>query len=181
MAGVSDKENKKVAKNWIIELDPKSVLDIGAGQGTYSKLAKQKGQYWHALEIFYPYVRMYKLAKKYHRITIGDARYMDYDKLSVFQGWHLIIAADMLEHMTKEDAKLLIYELSKHCKHLLICFPVEHQEQHAGDEGNDYETHIDHWTADEMEMYLNSVAELPIVKSLVGNVLAYYLVKGKLE
>lgn len=180
MAGVSDTENKDVVRGWIDDLDARSILDIGAGQGTYAKLAKKDGQHWEALEVFAPYIKEYDLPSLYENIYVGDARYMDYLKMSDYIGWHLIIAADMLEHMKREEAKNLIYELSKHCKHLLICFPVEHQEQHAGEEGNEFETHVDHWTYDEMKMYLEHVAELKIEKDLVGDVLAYFLVKGKI-
>lgn len=179
MAGVSDNENKQVAKSWIDDLDPISVLDIGAGMGTYSMLARQEHQHWTALEVFYPYVSQYALLDKYDHVIIGDARYMDYDKLSGgnVEGWELIIAADMLEHMAKHDAQALIQELLKYSRHLLICFPVEHQEQHAGEEGNDFETHIDHWTFDEMQDFLNSL-ERHIVNSIKGDVLAYFLVSG---
>lgn len=174
MAGVSDTENKDVVKQWIEDLEPAKVLDIGAGQGTYSKLARVDDghSHWAALEVFYPYVNQYELWQYYDEIHIGDARIIDYDKLGDFD---LIIAADMLEHMNKGDAKELIDELLDHCKQLLICFPVEHQEQHAGDEGNDFETHVDHWTAAEMDDFLDSQI---VNNRLVGNVLAYYLVEG---
>lgn len=194
MAGVSDNENKETIKEWIDALNPLNVLDIGAGSGTYAKLAKSGEQQWTALEVFAPYVKMFDLNSLYGHIYIGDARYTDYSVLpsrlllsprqsaGLQGGWgySLIIAADMLEHMPKDDAKLLIERLRKHCRHLLLCFPVEHQEQHAGDEGNDFETHIDHWTYDEMDMYLNHVIGVPVEKQLVGDVLAYFLVKGEL-
>lgn len=176
MAGVSDNENKQIAKAWIDDLDPSRVLDIGCGVGTYSMLAKQEHQHWTGLEVFYPYVTQYALNDKYDRIVIGDARYIDYYKLrSVGVFFDLIIAADMLEHMTKDQAKELISDLLTHCRHLLICFPVEHQEQHAGDEGNDFETHVDHWQYDEMMQFLE---HKHIVNSIKGDVLAYFLVKG---
>lgn len=199
MAGVSDNENKEVIKDWIHEIDNDGavqthVLDIGAGTGTYSKLAKREGEVWTALEVFYPYVNMFGLHDLYESVIIGDARYINYSILprnyllstnskkgyEGGYGWDLIIAADMLEHMTREDAKNLIQKLTNHCRRLLICFPVEHQEQHAGEEGNDFETHVDHWTFDEMDMYLRYVMQVKVEKSLVGDVLAYFMVRGKL-
>ena len=170
------------------------MLDIGAGSGTYAKLAKSSNQQWTALEVFAPYVNTFNLNDLYEYIYIGDARYIDYGVLPsrlllvprqsahLHGGWgySLIIAADMLEHMPKDDAKLLIDRLRKYCRHLLLCFPVEHQEQHAGEEGNDFETHVDHWTYDEMDMYLSHVIGVPVDKQLVGDVLAYFLIKGDL-
>lgn len=179
MAGVSDNENKAIAKEWIEALSVGRVLDVGAGMGTYALLAKQANQHWTALEVFYPYVKMFGLNELYDEVFIGDARYMNYDKISHSIGWDLIIAADMLEHMSRDDAKQLIYDFSEQCKHLLICFPVEHHDQHAGEEGNDFETHVDHWTYDEMKMYLESDAGLSIEKSIHGAVLAYFLVRGR--
>lgn len=179
MAGVSDTENKEIAKQWIQQLKGGGrILDIGAGSGTYAKLAKREGETWCALEVFAPYVEMFNLKDWYDEIYIGDARYIDFQKLGHYVGYKLIIAADMLEHMEKEEAKQLIYNLSKHTKWLLICFPVQHMEQHAGDEGNEFETHVDHWTYDEMDMYLNYVAKLPVENKIKGEVLAYFLVKG---
>jgi hypothetical protein len=83
----------------------------------------------------------------------------------------------MLEHMKKEEAKSLINDLLKHSKHLLICFPVVHHDQHAGDEGNDYETHVDHWDDEEMTEFLS---DREIVHHAVGWVSAYFMVKGEL-
>ena len=182
MAGVSDNENKQIAKQWIDELDPNTVLDIGAGIGTYSMLARQEHQHWSALEVFFPYVKQYALMDKYEHVFIGDARFMDYDRLLNYARascFELIIAADMLEHMRKEEAQLLIARLLTHCRHLLICFPVEHQEQHAGEEGNDFETHVDHWHFDEMNGFLNDLDGAEVIHSLKGDVLAYFLVRGE--
>lgn len=183
MAGVSDTENKEIAKRWITDLQPARVLDIGAGQGTYSMLmeheAELDGQHWTALEVFAPYVEMFDLKSKYDQIVISDARFVDFSKLNGGQKYDLTIAADMLEHMEKHEAKTLISDLLDHSHYLLICFPVEHQEQHAGDEGNQFETHVDHWTFDEMREFLNFTAGPEYVSDYaVGNVLAYFLVES---
>ena len=174
MAGVSDNENKDVAVSWIKDLKPKRVLDIGAGMGIYAIMAKEPGQHWAALEVFAPYVNMFNLRSRYEEIFIADARYTDFDKLGTFD---LTIAADMLEHMSKGDAKILLNTIFEHSKYALICFPIEHQDQHAGFEGNDFETHIDHWEYDEMQEF---VADRHIVNSIKGDVLAYFLVRGDL-
>ena len=166
MAGVSDFENKHIIRQWLLdhEDDFKTVLDIGAGVGTYSLMGRMPSQHWTALEVFEPYVEMFNLENKYNEVIVEDARtheYKDYD---------LIIAADMIEHMEKEDAKTLIKKLIEHSKTLLICFPVIHHDQHAGAEGNDFETHVDHWDVEEMDDFL---ADNDFT-SIVGEVCAYY-------
>lgn len=172
MSGVSDNENKELAANWIKEAKPYSVLDIGAGMGIYSIMAKQKGQHWTAIEVFAPYINMFNLRSRYDEIIVTDARYANYEKIGNFD---LIIVADMLEHMTKDESSELVMTLLQYCHNLLICFPIIHHEQHAGLEGNDFETHIDHWTEDEMRELLKN---RQIEHEMIGEVLAYFFVRG---
>ena len=172
MSGVSDSENKELAVKWIKELKPKTVLDIGCGMGIYNILSKVKGQHWTGLEAFAPYIEMFNLYSRYEEIIIADARYVNYDKVGDFD---LSITADVLEHMFKHEAKQLIIDLLEHSKYLLISIPVEHQEQQAGYENNKFETHIDHWTYEEMKEFLKGKE---ITHEVKGNVLAYFMVKG---
>ena len=174
MAGVSERENKHLVRDWIDKLNPESVLDIGAGVGTYAIMCWRPEQYWVALEVFEPYVEMFNLGGKYDEVWIDDARTAVYSR-----GFELIIAADMLEHMHKQEAKDLILKLLSHCKYLLICFPVIHNDQCAGDEGNIYEAHIDHWDVTEMNEYLDNIGHGDF-DSITGKVCAYYFVKGDL-
>lgn len=171
MAGVSDRENKHVARQWIEDLRLNTVLDLGAGVGTYSIMCWKPGQHWTALEVFEPYVEMFNLWGKYDHVIVADAR------KAVYEDYDLIIAADMLEHMQKDEAKELLKTLFAHARHVLICFPVIHHDQHAGAEGNDYETHIDHWTDEEMVSFLEG---REICNRVVGEVSAYYMVRGDL-
>lgn len=163
-------ENKNTVKEWIDELSPLKVLDIGAGEGTYSDLAR-KNEWW-AIEAYYPYVKQFNLESKYDKVIIGDARYIDYKKLPKFD---LIIAADFLEHMKTDQAKTLIQELLTRTDHLLICFPVQHLDQH--DPNNPFENHVDHWRFDEMVDFLRDI-NATVSKSINGEILAYLLVKG---
>lgn len=177
MAGVSELENKQLVREWIVNLNPDRVLDIGAGVGTYAILAKHPNQHWTAIEVFAPYVEMFNLNGKYDQVVVGDARFIDYNKLrQVGQFYDLIIAADMLEHMPKQDAKDLLELLFTQGKYVLICFPVVHNDQHAGTEGNDFEAHIDHWDYDEMRDFLGG----RMVKNVLGDICAYFLAKGAL-
>lgn len=172
MAGVSERENKHVVRDYVDSLKPKTVLDIGAGVGTYSIMCYRPGQYWVALEVFEPYVEMFNLHGKYDEVWIDDARE------AVYHDFELIIAADMLEHMKKQEAKDLVNKLLKHCEKLILCFPVVHNDQHAGDEGNVYETHVDHWTAQEMQEFLDSNGRISL--SVVGDICAYFFIEGDL-
>lgn len=176
MAGISSPENKREVMTWFDEVPIHSVLDVGAGQGIWSILLRQPEQFWTALEVFYPYAKMFDLRDKYQSIYIADARYVDWNKIG--GGWDLTILADILEHMRKTEARDVITELVTRSHFLLISVPVQHNHQHAGDEGNDFETHIDHWTAEEMDKFLEQFKETHLVRRrLVGDVSAYYLVE----
>lgn len=168
---VSSEENKDIAKKWIDDLHAKRVLDVGVGQGTYADLARTPEQHWYGIEAYYPYVEQFNLEGKYDEVIIGDARYINYTKLGLFD---LIICGDMLEHLTKDGSKELIQTFLTSCKHLLLCFPVLHLDQH--DDMNPFEEHIDHWGYREMKDYLGDRVE----DSIEGEILAYFKVKGNL-
>lgn len=177
MAGISTVENKREVMGWIDELeDINRVLDVGAGQGIWSILLRQPEQYWTAIEVFYPYAKMFDLREKYDQIFVTDVRYVDFMKIGMW--WDLTILADVLEHMLKEQAKDVITELLTRSKYLLISVPVQHNSQHAGDEGNDFETHLDHWTDAEMGKFIGEFHEThQVINHVVGEISAYYLVK----
>lgn len=170
----SDSENKEIAKGWYEKIKPRTVLDIGCGAGTYSDLMRTPDAHWTGLEVFYPYVDKFDLNSKYDRVIIGDARYIDYRSIgSIF---NLIIAGDFIEHMPKDDAKMVIHKLVANGHNVIICFPVLHLDQEAY-EGNDFEHHIDHWAYDEMMNFLN-MSGYGVVDSVDGEILAYFWVSA---
>lgn len=173
MAGVSDIENKHIIREWLIKERRtfKRVLDIGAGCGTYAIMGRFPEQHWTAIEVFEPYVDMFNLRGKYDDVFIDDIR-----ESNLLDDYNLIIAADMLEHMKKQEAKDVIAKLLPHCDQLLISIPVVHNDQEAGPEGNEYEKHVDHWHAEEMRLLLGN----RLISETVGSVCAYFLANGDL-
>lgn len=173
MAGVSDIENKHVIRDWLIKnrREFKRVLDIGAGVGTYALMGRFPEQHWTAIEVFEPYVDMFNLRGKYDDVFVDDIR-----ESNLLDDYNLIIAADMLEHMHKEEAKAVIGNLLRHTEQLLISVPVVHNDQEPGPEGNEYERHIDHWHPEEMRLLLKD----RIISEITGDVVAYFLVQGDL-
>ena len=168
---VSSEENKDIAKKWIDDLHAKRVLDVGVGQGTYADLARTPEQHWYGIEAYYPYVEQFNLEGKYDEVIIGDARYINYTKLGLFD---LIIIGDCVEHMEKQDSHELLLELLKHTKYLLVSFPVLHLDQH--DDSNPFEEHIGHYGYIEMQQFMSG----KIVKSIEGDILAYFLISDEL-
>ncbi len=173
MAGVSDMENKHVIRQWLIDnrREFKKVLDIGAGVGTYALMGRFPDQHWTAVEVFEPYVDMFNLNGKYDAVFVDDIR-----TANIVDDFNLIIAADMLEHMTKDEAKAVIANLLTHCEQLFISVPVQHHDQEPGPEGNQYERHVDHWHPEEMRLLLKN----RLISETIGEVCAYFLADGDL-
>lgn len=163
----SDQENKDVVIRWYEQIKPRSVLDIGAGEGTYSKLIKHKhGAYWTALEAWSPYVKRYNLHSKYDDVIVADARYVDYGLINA----DMVIAGDVLEHMTKAEARRCIDRFKQYSNSIIISIPLLHLDQDAY-KGNWFETHVDHWGYEEMCSYLGGGLQ----ESIKGPTLGYFL------
>lgn len=164
---VSDQENKDVVIRWYKAIKPRSVLDIGAGAGTYAKLIADKaGAHWTALEVWTPYIKRYKLADKYDQVIVADARYLDYSLIKP----DMVIAGDVLEHMTKAEAQSVIDRFKEHANSIIICVPLVHLDQSAY-MGNWFEEHKDHWTYEDMCSYLGGGLQ----ESVKGETLGYFL------
>lgn len=168
---VSDKENKHIVKEWIDQLDPSVVIDIGPGAGTYSMLARQPHQKWYGIEVYYPYVTHYELYSKYEDIIVADARYVDY---SLLPRPNLVIVGDCIEHMNEADGKRMIKQFTELADYVLISVPMLHLDQGTV-EGNIYETHIHHWSDESMKQYLDTIG-VTLVETVKGEILGYYLV-----
>lgn len=167
----SSKEGKNVIRNWAAEHSDliNTVLDIGAGNGTYIHLLKIKRKTlahatWIAIEAWEPYVSEYELKTKYHKVIIQDVRTINWQDIGPID---LAILGDVLEHMTKEEAKTLINELFKFTKYAVISIPIVYSPQ--GEEfGNPFEVHVkDDWThAEVMETFEKYLKKFVVEKTI---------------
>ena len=145
--GTSHPETKPWILDKIREYKPKSILDVGAGSGTYADLLKDNGYTRatiDAVEVWEPYVKEFNLNSKYRRVYQTDIR--DFDQ------YHhdLVIFGDILEHMSIDDALNVWETASIYCAHAVISIPIIHYHQHAIN-GNPYEEHIkDDWSHQEV-------------------------------
>lgn len=149
----SDIRGKDTSVSWIKQkTDIKTILDVGAGIGTYSILCKETNKIltdakWIAIEAWEPYIQEYKLKEKYNELYNEDARYCDWQK---FGNIDLVIFGDVLEHMSKEDAQFLVDKALQHSKYVLISIPIKYMPQGA-EYGNPFEIHVkDNWTHEEV-------------------------------
>ena len=142
--------------NKVIELKPQSVLDIGCGFGSNGMLFRAytdvwRGNYfgWKAridgVEIFDKYISELQRTI-YDNIYIGDILKL-VDELGYYD---LIYLGDVIEHISKEDGKVLFEKLKKKARTLVIATPVKVLPQEDV-YGNENERHISQWEAKDFE------------------------------
>jgi SAM-dependent methyltransferase len=155
------------------------VLDIGAGAGTYSKLIKDEHQIcqdaeWIAIEAWEPYIKQFDLENLYNRVVLCDARKLDWNNLGKFD---VAIAGDVLEHMTKEEAVVLVNEILENCGTLIISIPIRYMPQ-DDIEGNPFEIHVKpDWSHDEVVDTWKDVLKNHWRKSVKSKIGVYWLSK----
>lgn len=128
----------------IRQIQPKSILDVGAGAGTLETIVRNDAKSTATLdcvEVWEPYISRFNLETKYNSVFNIDAR--------LFNKWDydLVIFGDVLEHMTEAEAKDLWHKAARNCKYAIITIPIIHFPQ-GEEEGNPYEAHcVDDWNA----------------------------------
>lgn len=154
--GFSDPTNKPWTQQKIAELNPKTVLDVGAGQGVYLDLIRESlggSVIVNAVEVWQPYIDQFNLINRYDRLYAMDVRQMenfDYD---------LVILGDILEHMSEIEAIKLWDKISKQAKYAIISIPIIHYHQDAIN-GNPYEVHVEEdWNTEKVLEKFHSIIE----------------------
>lgn len=154
--GFSDPTNKPWTQQKIVELNPKTVLDVGAGQGVYLNLIRESlgdKVIVSAVEVWQPYIDQFNLENRYdylYPIDVKDMISFDYD---------LVILGDVLEHMPEQDALSLWDRISKEARYAIISIPIIHYHQDAIN-GNPYEVHVEEdWSTSRVLEKFHSIIE----------------------
>lgn len=149
----------------IMILDPRSVLDVGAGFGKYGILCREYLELWDGrqeysnfkrridgVEAFEPYItELHKYA--YDNVYADDIRDL-VDKLDF--SYDLVLLIDVLEHFKKAEGELLLQKLLGRNLGILISTPKKPSEQKNAF-GNDYEAHKSKWTRKDISTLLNNM------------------------
>lgn len=141
----------------ILQVRPRTVLDIGCGCGLFGLLAREytdidkrrlHKEAWEAridaIEVFPEYITsVHDWA--YDRVFIGDAL----EVLPDLDPYDLVICTDVLEHFSFADGSRLLDIIRGKAAHAVISTPAKWIPQ-KGVFGNEYETHRHHWKGEEL-------------------------------
>lgn len=127
-------------------------LDVGVGLATYPKMFRERlppACEFVGVEIWAPYVKEFALDYWYDSLIIGDARSLNWSSVPPS---NIVLLGDVLEHMTRLEAVVLVEKASLHADFVIISIPLGNHPQGA-ECGNPWETHVaENWTADELHI-----------------------------
>lgn len=167
----SSREGKDIIIEWAKLCPANTILDIGAGSGTYRKLFLKNNLFvntqWIAVEAWSPYIDEFNLNALYNKVINDDVRNVNIDNLGPID---ITFMGDVLEHITKEESIKLVDSVMKISKHAVISIPIidwPQNERH----GNPFEKHVkDDWSDEEVMATFSKY----IKKSVAGNRIGVY-------
>ena len=162
--GTSNWQNISYCVELIRRLNPKSVLDIGAGFGRWGILCREFLEIWDegnysgnwkikidAVEVFDGYIKPYH-NYFYDNVYITEASEFIDNTVEVYD---LIICGDVIEHFEKTAGLRLIKKLLKRCKYLMINIPIGKNWEQGKINDNEYEEHKSTWYIRDFEEFKN--------------------------
>lgn len=158
----SSSEGKGLMCGWALDLKPCSIIDVGAGSGTYADLLQAKLQdcVFRAIEIHEPYIERFGLLAKYKDIVLDDVRNWSVDCVyNEFTAADVVILGDVLEHLSHEDA-LAVWSTARAVarKAVLLSLPIVEYPQGAVD-GNEHEAHLHTWSHEAVLAELDGIVD----------------------
>lgn len=122
------------------------MLDLGCGDGTATyNLDLPKNFKITGVEIFKPYLPLAKEKGIYAKILNKDVR-----KITTRDESDIVLAAHILEHLTKEEGRKFLKQVENLArKKIIIIVPIEDNPQEMYDK-NQYQEHKSSWKINEM-------------------------------
>ena len=137
---------KDCIKKWIADhKDISSMVDFGAGSGTYGKLFRQinPAVKRFAIEAYEPYIERFKLYDIYNEVIVGTIEGVKWPEADV------AIFGDILEHLEKKQALEILRVADHRYKKIIVSIPIgECLQGPVG--GNELEKHVSTWSFNEL-------------------------------
>lgn len=141
-----------------------TILDVGAGEGTYYNLLHDYFKKIDGVEVWLPNISRFKLVEKYREVYNIDIRDFKYTK------YNIIIFGDIIEHLSVEDAQKVLKYAYNMCDEMIIAVPYMCKQ--GIEEDNVYEIHKQDDLTPELVL-----KRYPMLKLLYKNDLYGYYVK----
>jgi SAM-dependent methyltransferase len=129
-------------ENLICAMQPRTVLDIGAGAGKYGHLVKRASPGTHvtAVELDLEYIERFKLREIYDVIISADAETL---MRQVDADYDVVILGDVIEHLRKSTGLDLLNFLVYRTRRIVVVFPLRYRQ--GAVDGRNQEAHISVW------------------------------------
>jgi len=142
-----------------------SLLDLGCGFNSYVQYLDKK-MHRVGVDLFDDYIKKSTASGIHDRYFKQDIRNLKNFKDRSFDA---VCAADVIEHLTKEEGLVLIKEMERIAKKLVvISTPNGHRHQECYDE-NEFQAHKSGWVADEFKTRGFSVLGMDGLRLLRGD------------
>ena len=139
----SEIAGKQFTKDFFQFINPKYILDVGVGCGTYSLLLRNSNiQHWTGIEVWEPYVQKFNLQTHYDELIVEDIRLWEPKTL-----FNVAFFGDVLEHMTLDESKTVLNKVRRICDYSIISIPFGNNPQEEV-ENNPFERHIENYWDD---------------------------------
>lgn len=128
--------------------DCKSVLDVGCGSnsviGTFPKIFYSEG-----IDIYEPSIKESKRRKIHAKYIVGDI--LDIDEYYKEKSFEAVIALDVVEHLEKKDARMLLKKMEKIAEKRIIILTPNGFIQQGDHKDNPYQKHKSGWSRRDFE------------------------------
>lgn len=144
-------------ETFLTRLQPKNVLDIGAGAGKYATLLRRAcpGAFVTAVELDTEYIERFKLAEKYDEVRRVNAEQL---LTEVDTDYDLVIFGDVIEHLRKSVGVDLLNFFVYRSKRILVVFPLRARQGSV--DGRSQEAHISIWGPEDFRTFEHSYDEV---------------------
>lgn len=110
-----------------------SILDVGAGEGTWLAYLQPYFTNIEAIEIFKPNIDNYDLENRYKKVYNADIKHFKYDF------YDIIIFGDVIEHLEVNEAQQVLKYAYNRCNEMIVAVPYLNPQ--GIEEDNIYEIH----------------------------------------